>query len=141
MPETAQKEHVHPGSRSGRYARTVLGDMPVEELGCTLMHEHVFWDYDARRREACIDFSRQELEKLSQAGGRTVVDVAPHPYRIPEWYLALAPQVDINIIVSSGFYLERRTPLKFHTYSESQMLERFLQELTEGIQGSRSRRV
>ena len=42
------------------------------------------------------------------------MDVAPHPYRIPEWYLALAPQVDINIIVSTGFYLERRTPLKFH---------------------------
>ena len=100
------------------------------------MHEHVFWDYDARWREACIDFSRQELEKLSQAGGRTVVDVAPHPYRIPEWYLALAPQVDIRIIVSTGFYLERRTPLKFHAYTESQMVERFLAELTEGIQGS-----
>jgi phosphotriesterase-related protein len=137
MPDAAQKEHVHPGSRSGRYARTVQGNIPVEELGCTLMHEHVFWDYDARRREACIDFSRQGLEKLSQAGGRTVVDVAPHPYRIPEWYLALAPQVDVHIILSSGFYLERRTPLKFHTYSESQMLERFLQELTEGIQSSR----
>lgn len=137
MPEPDGRASPKPQIKEGKRARTVLGDIPVEQLGYTLLHEHVFWDYDTRQREVCLDFSERELQKLIEAGGRTIVDVAPHPYRIPEWYLALAPLLELHIIVSSGFYLERRTALKFHTYTESQMAERFLKEVTEGIQGSR----
>jgi len=136
MSEQAERQPVDPAAGRGNCVRTILGDIPLEQLNCAMLHEHVFWDYDPRWRGVCLDFSRQELYKLISAGGRAIVDVAPHPYRIPEWYLSLAAQVDIHIIVSAGFYLERRTPPEFHAYTESQMVDRLLKELTEGIQGS-----
>ena len=32
------------GPRGGVHVRTVLGEVPVEELGVTLTHEHLFVD-------------------------------------------------------------------------------------------------
>ena len=123
-------------NRQETKVRSVLGDIELDELGPTMIHEHVFWDFDPQWRENCIDFSRKELAALSAAGARTIVDVAPHPYRIPEWYLALAPRVDINIIVSTGFYLEKRTTPEIRDFSEGQMAAWFRRELTQGIGNS-----
>lgn len=114
-------------------ARTLLGDIEPQALGPTMMHEHVFWDFDPRWRERSIDFSKQELEALAAAGARTILDVAPHPYRIPEWYQVLARQVNINIIISTGFYLEKRNTPEIRDLSEREMVDRFQDELTQRI--------
>jgi phosphotriesterase-related protein len=111
----------------------VLGDIEPAALGPTMVHEHVFWEFNPKCRERSIAFSRRELEALRAAGARTIVDVAPHPYRLPEWYQALARQVGLHIILSTGFYLEARTTPEIRQLSEGEMAERFEGEITQGI--------
>lgn len=116
--------------------QTVLGPIGLDDLGETMMHEHVFSDFNERWRAQSIALSRQELQELIEAGGQTIVDVGPNTSRNMDWYAELAPQVKINIIVSTGFYLERLVPEELRELSEDAYVERFTRELTEGIGGS-----
>ncbi len=115
---------------------TLRGTITPAQLGRTLVHEHVFWDFDPRYRRTSLDFTCQELEKLAAFEVDTVVDVGPFDYRSMGWYQAIAHQVKLNIIVSTGFYLQRRTAPEFHEYSVDQLAARFLGEINEGIGGS-----
>jgi predicted metal-dependent phosphotriesterase family hydrolase len=113
--------------------QTARGKIEVQALGDCLVHEHIFWEYAPKWRERSIEFSRRELAALYASGGRTVVDVAPHPYRIPEWYQELASQTEIQIIVSTGFYLENRTNPAIRAMNVDEMVECFVKEATVGI--------
>jgi phosphotriesterase-related protein len=107
----------------------------LDELGETMMHEHVFfWNWgEENKRAASVAYARRELGKLAACGARTVVDVGPLPERDIAWYQELAPQVDLHIVLSTGFYLEERTPEPFRSFDEGQCAERFRRELLEGI--------
>jgi phosphotriesterase-related protein len=115
--------------------QTVLGTIDLNDLDETMMHEHVFFGNwgDERWREPSIAFARRELEKLVACGARTLVDVGPHPARAMSWYTELAPQIDLNILLSTGFYLERRTPETLRTQDEAAYVARFQRELIDGI--------
>jgi phosphotriesterase-related protein len=115
--------------------QTVLGPVGLDELGETMMHEHVFfWNWgEEHKRAASIAYARQELRKLAACGARTLVDVGPLPDRELAWYRELAPQVDLHIVLSTGFYLEDRTPEPFRSFSEDQCVARFRKELLDGI--------
>jgi phosphotriesterase-related protein len=116
--------------------QSMKGSIAQEELGETMMHEHVFSDWRPELREKCIDYSRQELQKLQYEGADTVVDVGPWPERKIDYFQELAPQLDMNIIMSTGFYLQRRTPKEYYSWSSEQFEDHFTRELYEGIQGS-----
>jgi len=118
--------------------QTLRGPIGLDQLGETMMHEHVFfWNWgEENKREASIDYAREQLRKLAACGGNTVVDVGPRPARNMAWYQELAPQVNINIILSTGFYLEAHTPEPYRSLSEDACVARFRQELLEGIKGS-----
>ena len=118
--------------------QTLRGAVDVAALGQTMMHEHVFfWNWgEEHKRAASIAYARQELGKLAVCGGRTLVDVGPRPTRNIAWYQELAPQVEVNIILSTGFYLENYTPEPYLSLSEADCVERFHRELGEGINGS-----
>ena len=116
--------------------RTVLGDIDMDNMGITLIHEHVFWDFEPLWQDRSIAFSKAELQAAAVFGARTIVDVAPHPYRYPQWYLDLAPQTDVNIIVSTGFYLEKRVSPRIHSMSENDMIVHFRHEIITGIRNS-----
>ena len=59
--------------------QTVLGPVSLDELGETMMHEHVFfWNWgEEDKRAASVAYAREELGKLAACGARTVVDVVP----------------------------------------------------------------
>jgi phosphotriesterase-related protein len=120
---------------------TVLGPVGLDELGETMVHEHVFfWNWgEEHKRAQSIAYARRELRKLAACGARTVVDVGPLPERDLAWYLELAPQVDLHIVLGTGFYLEARTPEPFRSFSEGQCVERFRRELLEGIGNTATR--
>ena len=132
--------------------QTVRGPVPAEQLGNTLMHEHVFvlgeemrrnfpdfpdrWDDDVRIADA--------VEKLRQCASRgiaTIVDPTviglgryiPRIQRINE-------QVDINIIVATGIYTYNEVPFQFHYTgpgllfdTPEPMVELFVKDIREGI--------
>jgi phosphotriesterase-related protein len=118
--------------------QTLRGPVALDVLGETMMHEHVFfanWG-DESKRARSIAYARDELGKLAACGARTLVDVGPSPMRNMAWYAELAPQVPLQIILSTGFYVEGATPSELRQWDEDRYIERFTRELSEGIAGS-----
>ena len=63
------------------FVRTLLGDIPPEEMGFTLAHEHIVCrpPYWAQRGESDLllddpERSRREVQEFYGRGGRTIVD-------------------------------------------------------------------
>ncbi len=113
--------------------QTVRGPIALEQLGQTMLHEHVFTDYRPQFRDKNIAFARQELQKLVDCGANTLVDVGPSPQRDMSLYKELAPQLALNIIVSTGSYNMARMPEPMLGWSDDELAAYMLKELTEGI--------
>jgi len=142
MTQTALMTHV----------QTVGGPLPVDQLGTTLMHEHVFilgdeirqnfpdypspWNEETRVADA-ID----QLRQCKSRGIDTIVDPTviglgrylPRIQRVNE-------QVDINIVVATGIYTYNDVPFQFlHTGpgllfdTPEPMVELFVRDIREGI--------
>jgi phosphotriesterase-related protein len=127
---------------------TVRGPVDVAELGPALMHEHIFvvdpsavenynhvwgeafWDEDARVADAI-----QKLQRLRDGGIQTIVDpttpgaLGRHIPRIQR----INAEVDLNIIVATGFYAFLELPGFLAYRSDEQVVELFVREIREGI--------
>ncbi len=128
------------------HVMTVLGPLPVEQMGITLMHEHILVDASGKwvapaccgerhigeqkvhvgilgalrmnplmNRDNCqlfdADAATEELMKFRELGGQTVVD--PTNLGIGRDPLALqriSRRTGLNIVMSTGFYLEPSHP-------------------------------
>lgn len=129
---------------------SVRGPVAVDQLGTTLMHEHVFvltpdvmanyggdwWEEEERVTDAV-----EKLRALKAAGIDTLVDPTviglgryiPRIQRVNE-------QVDINIIVATGLYTFDEIPHYFHYRGPGAlfdgpelMTKLFVRDITEGI--------
>jgi phosphotriesterase-related protein len=103
---------------------TVKGPVDVNDLGPTLMHEHVFvlstehmqnygegdwWDEDARVADAVA-----KLRALKDKGITTIVD--PTVWGIGRYIprvQRIAEQVDLNIVVATGIYAYQELPHQY----------------------------
>jgi phosphotriesterase-related protein len=126
---------------------TIRGAVPLDRLGPTLMHEHVFvldpeamenygrvwgapiWDEEVRVADAI-----EKLRRLRDGGIETIVD--PTVYGLGRNIARLQrlnAEVDLNIVVATGVYafLELRGFLGYR--SDDQLVELFVRELREGI--------
>ena len=94
---------------------TVNGPIDVNELGKTLMHEHLIigfggWEFDRERKFSpedeiaiCVD----HIEELKAAGYRTLVDPCPNDVgRDVDVLGEVAARTGFNIICATGFYTE-----------------------------------
>jgi phosphotriesterase-related protein len=131
---------------------TVLGPCTPDDLGVTLMHEHLMigwpgWEADAaappfQRKEVlklCID----RMQELKALGLRTFLDPCPIDLaRDAEFMAEVAQAAGVHIICATGLYKEDQgaTPyFKFRAqFSDavSEMSDTFIKELTEGIGSS-----
>lgn len=130
---------------------TILGPVEANELGQTLMHEHVFvrspeieenwptgWDEDLQKA-AAID----RLRELADAGIGTIVDLTvPGLGRKVELVRQIAEQVDLHIVVATGYYTYNELPHYFD-YRKAKMRggtdildEFFLGDIQSGIAAS-----
>jgi phosphotriesterase-related protein len=129
---------------------TVRGPVAVDQLGTTLMHEHVFvltpevmqnygdewWDEDVRVADAIA-----KLRELKAAGVDTIVDPTviglgrylPRVQRINA-------EVDLNIVVATGLYTFDELPHHFQHRGPGTLLggpepltRLFLRDIEEGI--------
>ncbi|GAB2736468.1 phosphotriesterase [Salinifilum aidingensis] len=129
---------------------TVRGPVDVDELGVTLMHEHVFvltpdvmqnygdewWDEEERVADAIT-----KLRELKQAGVDTIVDptVVGLGRYLPRVQRVNA-EADINIVAATGLYTFDEIPHFFHYRGPGTMLggpepmtEMFVRDIREGI--------
>ncbi len=126
---------------------TVRGPVELEQLGPTLMHEHVFvldpealdnygrlwgesyWDEEVRVADAIA-----KLRRLRDGGIHTIVDpTAIGLGRCIPRIQRINAEVDLNILVATGVYafLELRGFLGYR--SDDALVELFVREIREGI--------
>jgi phosphotriesterase-related protein len=122
--------------------QTVTGEVPSQELGFVLVHEHIFHDlYDVTVNSQLIlndeNVARAELAAFKDAGGETLVEqtvygMNPNPVALRR----LAHDVGINIVAGTGFYWERFHPPWLSHMTEDEIVAVFLRDLTDGFPGT-----
>jgi phosphotriesterase-related protein len=111
--------------------QTVGGAIHSADLGVTLIHEHVLFQFDDSRRQKTIDFAVKLLQDAAVVGVKTVVDLTP--VRRIDWFMEIADRVDVAIVASTGYYLHGMTPKPLAALDEAAMTDRMIRELTDGI--------
>ncbi len=71
------------------------------------------------------------LQDAARVGIESLVDLSPS--RDIKFYQAIAKHVSMNIIVSTGCYLEHRTDLIVVKMSEDEFKQHMRKEILEGI--------
>jgi phosphotriesterase-related protein len=126
---------------------TVRGSVDTDDLGVTLLHEHIFivspegvlnfnhawgapwWDEEER-----VAYAIEHLQAVHDAGIRTIVD--PTGFGLGRDVRRVArvnAEVDLNIVVCSGIYAFSETP-SYLKYREPRLLaDLFVREIREGI--------
>lgn len=101
---------------------TVTGAVPSDQLGVTLMHEHIFilspeieqnypegWQEEERVEDAIRKLRRAKEKGVDTIVDLTVLGLGRYIPRIQR----IASQVDLNIIVATGAYFTAALPLQF----------------------------
>ncbi len=124
------------------FFRTVLGDLPADQMGFTYSHEHIIID-DSYPTAVNPQFLLNDVEKISKElkdfhaqGGRTVVDTMPANCGRNVLLLAeVSRRSNVQIIVPTGLHLEMYYPKNHWRYelTEDQLTDLFIQDITVGI--------
>lgn len=112
---------------------TVRGPLPVEDLGVTLMHEHILAKCRKDQYPLAVDYAVSELMRARRVGVNTIVEVSPPPLRNMDVIRAVAERTDVNIICCTGSYtitdeLREMSPAEYE--------DRLMAEITDGIEGT-----
>jgi predicted metal-dependent phosphotriesterase family hydrolase len=129
----------------GRTIQTVTGPVDPAELGVTLVHEHVFIDmYEPTLNSAGVlldeAMAADELGRYRAAGGVTIVEqttLGLHPDLPALRRASLASGV--RIVAGTGLYWHRFRPAWVEDLSETELADRFVADLSEGIGEERIR--
>lgn len=120
--------------------RTVLGDVDPEELGFTLPHEHLinFPPTSARPdpdyRLDDVDKAIQEVELYKRAGGTALAEMTGIGYgRDVEAIKYISEQTGVHMVSGSGFIMESLFPPEAFKYTEKQLVDLLVKEVTEGV--------
>lgn len=123
---------------------TVTGRIKAEELGRTLIHEHVLvgfpgWFMDARqpafKRKEAIERATDAFQQLHVHGVRSVIDPCPMDLgRDVEILAAVAQKSGINLICATGAYVEDMgIPYTFRALPVDAITECFVREIEDGV--------
>ncbi len=123
--------------------QSATGPIDSDELGFTLMHEHVYvsWtpmlhEYPERfDRDAILEGAVARLREAREAGVRTIVDLTPIGLgRDPRLIREAAERSGVQIIAATGLYYQ--TPFYFVIRPGEAMTELMVRDITEGISDS-----
>jgi len=141
-------EPPRPTPPPGPYVETAAGPVSTSDLGFTLMHEHIFvlsegvaasfpsvWDAEAKKKEA-VDL----LRRLKDRGVSTMLDatVLGSSRNVP-LVQQVARESGMQVIVATGLYTYDELPYYFQARSVEHMADLFVQDITEGVQGTSAR--
>jgi phosphotriesterase-related protein len=109
--------------------QSVTGPIPSEELGITLVHEHVLSTIKSIGFSPLLDYKR--------SNGSCLVDVTPigSPLeRSAAELRKLSEETGIYIIASTGFYKEPYLPKFLFKMGVSAIADLFIKDITEGME-------
>jgi phosphotriesterase-related protein len=121
---------------------SVLGPLDTNDIGFTLMHEHlivspagVYRDYPELLGSNLMERVVEGLEKAKEGGIDTIVDATTLDLgRNIELMAEASRRSGVNIIACSGWWLD--FPRFFQGVSAEQLEELFIREVEEGISGT-----
>lgn len=126
--------------------QTVLGPLPLDRLGRTLMHEHVLVSFPGAEldprypfdREAFVGLAVARLKDLVAHGVSTFVDPCPIEMGRDVRLLAeVSERSGMNIVCSTGFYYEGAgIPAYWRQASVDEIAEFYVREIEQGIDGT-----
>jgi phosphotriesterase-related protein len=133
----------------GRAIHTVTGPIDVDQLGVTLMHEHLVigfagWEADTLhpgpRRAEMIRICTDKIAQLQDRGVRSMLDPCPNDLgRDVELAAEVASRTGFHIVCATGLYTEHLGGAGYwHQHgmfgsAVEAMAELFIHELTTGI--------
>jgi len=127
---------------------TVLGPVAADELGVTLVHEHILVDWigaeqtspDRYEAEAVIDVVLPYLREVGELGVRTIVDCTPaYLGRDVRVLQRLAEASGLNILTNTGYYGaadDRFVPKSAYERPAQALADDWIREQREGIDGT-----
>lgn len=124
--------------------QTVLGAIGLDQLGRTLMHEHLFIAFPGAEFDPLAVFDRQafvieavkRLRELRQVHGvRSFVDPCPIELGRDAGLMAeIAEKSEMNVICTTGFYFEEMGfPVYWRARTVDEIAELYIREITKGI--------
>jgi predicted metal-dependent phosphotriesterase family hydrolase len=132
---------IHPTTKDS-FVRTVLGDIPAQEVGFAQCHEHAFI-LPGRASELDPDILLDDLEKTTaelldfrRIDGRTIVDAQSlGQERAPQLQKAASERSGVNIVACTGLYRGMFYPADHFRFRESsdEIAQRFIEEINSGM--------
>lgn len=124
--------------------QTTTGTANPDELGRTLIHEHVLvgfpgWELDCKaprfKRDEAMARAQDQMQELKDLGVGTFVDPCPMDLgRDVEFLAELSQRSGMRIICTTGAYYEAEgNTFTFRQLSIEQITEIYVQEIEEGI--------
>ena len=133
---------VNQAALPGDSAMTVLGPVPLDDLGVTLPHEHLFLDlWKEFGREGVfndVELAVSEVQDYVTAGGVTLVDLTPREMgRNPAQLAQVARRTGLNIIMGTSFYRHPYIDRDwFDRHSVDAVAAVLIEDLTAGADGT-----
>lgn len=130
---------------SRKILRTVKGDIPIDELGLILPHEHLFTDlrgpdlpgYAVGDPEKVLKVMSPYLEAARLAGVTALVECSTggvgRNIAVLKW---LAENTHIHIVAPTGVYREAYVPVELRQASQDTLADQWIEDLTKGIGGT-----
>ncbi len=121
---------------------TVLGPCSPQDLGFTLIHEHLMagmpgWEFDnvGFDRTQAVATAVEKLREIKSLGVCSFVDPCPMELgRDPEFAAEVAEKSGMRVIVATGLYNDALgIPSHFRLLEVDDIAEVYVRELTEGI--------
>ncbi|MBU3915562.1 phosphotriesterase-related protein [bacterium] len=128
---------------------TVTGPISTDELGQTLMHEHIVygypgWDGDQSiapfDRKSIVETTIPVFNQLKDLGLRSYVDATANDGgRSPEVYQEISEKTGVQVICSTGYYYEGEGSAAYWKFRatlgdiQEELHELFMKEITVGI--------
>lgn len=135
-------------AQGGAAVHSVLGPVPPESLGLTLVHEHVLVDFigadrvsrDRYDRAAVVARMRPLLQAARAAGCRTLIECTPAWLgRDPELLRTLSRETGVTLLTNTGVYGaadDKFVPARARTMTAEQLADEWIAEAREGIEGT-----
>lgn len=123
---------------------TVLGPVPIEDLGVTDYHEHLYVEAPRWYIEQYPDFvlddvgkAVQELNRFGESGGQTLVEMTAIDYgRRAAKLVDIARRSRVHVIATTGFNKPLYCDRWVETSSQEFLVDMLVRDITEGMDGT-----
>ncbi|MBI1927946.1 phosphotriesterase [Candidatus Poribacteria bacterium] len=127
------------------YIQTVLGPIPVSELGLPLPHEHILCDFIGAEKtgkhrynsDEVVEVIQPYLQQVRELGVKSFFDCTPMFIgRDVEVLTRLSRATGLHIVTNTGLYKEPFLPMYAFEASADALAEIWIKEFEEGIDGT-----